>query len=547
MYSHENKAVRNAMTNFLQSLDLKVDGWDDARASTESATESTLSIVQAGIDKCHCVIVLWTGDDLARIRPELGDEDFGYQPRGNVLFETGYAIARKGLKGTILVRVKGEELRGISDLHGYNYVEIDDSPESRNRLVDALRDAGCSPVTRGSGYLNKGPGHSFRDPLADDACVVNPDDPLFRRLLNLVATQNPAPAKINGKGKKFSSPRGHFTEFLVDSSMTHGTNSLMLYKEAEDRMLGGGTPELKFNYLGMHGAQNWLNISGDSNFAHNRLFGFYSEVAEEVVKQAKLVGENVDFISLGPGDGSIDVSLLRALMANCNLLHYYPFDLSVELLQTATARVIRDKQIANNLKNIKAILGDFSGLSRYKSVFGHDPSRNFFSLLGFTLQNSPEDELLRDIRDAMNVGDHLLIDIRLHRLGGGARGDQVSAENFAKLTAEYNKDGHNRFAFGMIEALTDMPFSKAEFEFDLKTTTTSVPAGININIYLKRLEGHLRSNGTEVEETRVPLAVTTVYNAQKFEEWVVQRGFDIDWKRADDDTNTMAFLLRKIA
>ena len=115
-----NTEARNAMFSFLRCLQLTPLEWEQAREKTGSATPTTLEIVNAGIKAAQCVVVLFTGDDLAKLRPKYGIEELEPQPRPNVIFEAAWSLATAGQKRTILARMGS--VREFSDIDGLNQI-----------------------------------------------------------------------------------------------------------------------------------------------------------------------------------------------------------------------------------------------------------------------------------------------------------------------------------------------------------------------------------------------------------------------------------------
>jgi Predicted nucleotide-binding protein containing TIR-like domain len=303
-----NVGARDALFSFLRALKLEPIEWAQAVQPTGKATPTTLESIKAGIGDAHCTVVLLTGDDWAILRPEFGDNEAPlYQPRPNVLFEAGWAMAVGGQERTLLVKSGG--LREISDISGLNFINIDNTAIRRKDLVQRLKDAGCEPDDTGNDFLRK--------EIADFEAFDHEED---------------SPDIL---------PRGGFTDFLVDSSLSHSLSDLKLQIELDNYLAGGGSASLKYNYLGAIGAQNWLDLSEDPTYGHSELVRTLGGSAEEIVKASELHGRPVDFISLGPSDGRIDIQFLHALKQQTILRHYYPLDCSLELLQTTVLAVIK--------------------------------------------------------------------------------------------------------------------------------------------------------------------------------------------------------------
>src|SRR5581483_2704074 len=75
------------------------------------------------------------------------------QPRQNVLFEAGVAYGRAPER-TVLIRIGSH--RPMSDLAGHHILQLDDSPQSRQAVADALRSAGCPVDLSGSDWFRAG-------------------------------------------------------------------------------------------------------------------------------------------------------------------------------------------------------------------------------------------------------------------------------------------------------------------------------------------------------------------------------------------------------
>lgn len=504
-------AARDAMYAFLRSLKLEPITWDEAVRLTEKGTPSTLETVQAGLSAAQCTVVLMTGDDSARIRPEFGSEPLLPQPRPNVIFEAGWALALAGQERTVLVRFGG--LREFSDIVGLNMLDISNAAASREALVNRLKAAGCSVRRNGSSHLDPRTGGDFSLPL-------EPDEP------------NPDVLQ-----------RGGFTEFIVDSTLSHSISALDLETDMIAYLAAGSSPNLKYNYLGAIGAQNWLDLSADPTYGHSELDLAIRSLSAEIVQAADVTGKRVDFVSLGPGDGKLDLRLLSAFQKECVVAHYYPLDLSVELLQRAVREVVCSPRWLEKNFRVKAIHGDFTSLIRYRPIYCFDPAVNFVSLIGYSLGNHDESQLLGKIREGMEVGDLLLVDARLHQ-------DEVTAQRPSKeqkteITRSYSHGLNNRFAFGPLEATTTAEFSATTFEYDVNSRYTAVPHALNIVTYIENLHARFRRSGKKLSKKRLDLATTTIYDEKHLTAWFPEKGFDVVWNRTQK--RTAVYLLRRTA
>lgn len=155
-----NDNLRSSMFEFLRSLDLNPIEWEQAVSETGSASPHTLDVVIKAFEMAMAVVVLMTGDDQARLHPELVTVDdpdyetkFSPQPRANVLFEAGMALALQR-KRTVPVTIG--KIRQMSNIDGLNLVKLDNTAKKRNALATRLKNAGCQVNQVGNDWLEAG-------------------------------------------------------------------------------------------------------------------------------------------------------------------------------------------------------------------------------------------------------------------------------------------------------------------------------------------------------------------------------------------------------
>jgi hypothetical protein len=142
-----NLAARDALFAFLTSLGLDPIEWSEAVLFGQAGPKYIADIVDAAFSQAKAVVVLFTGDDVARVgtcflKPD--DQDFEReltpQPRLNVVFEAGLAMG-KYRERTILVQCGST--RPFTDLAGRWILPISNEAAHRKAVVDALVTAGC--------------------------------------------------------------------------------------------------------------------------------------------------------------------------------------------------------------------------------------------------------------------------------------------------------------------------------------------------------------------------------------------------------------------
>ena len=155
-----NLAAKEAMFMFLRALGLRPIEWEQAVSATGKGAPFIGEVLNAGFNIPQAVVVILTGDDLGRLRPELQKQDDPpseknptLQPRLNVVFETGMALAWFSER-TILVEIG--KTKSFSDIAGRHVLKFQGKPEDRNKLRMRLRTAGCDIDEHSGSWLTAG-------------------------------------------------------------------------------------------------------------------------------------------------------------------------------------------------------------------------------------------------------------------------------------------------------------------------------------------------------------------------------------------------------
>lgn len=187
-----NSAARNALFDFLRAIDLHPVEWSEATQATGKGAPYVGEILES-ISHAQAVVVLFTADDEARLKlPLLADDDppgesqLTGQPRPNVFFEAGMAMAEKQDR-TILVRLGSPHL--FSDIDGRHVIKLDGSSTSRHELAQRLETAGCPVTKSGQDWLRVGDFDAaitlFEDKLSGAAAPKNQEMPIEGEELQL--------------------------------------------------------------------------------------------------------------------------------------------------------------------------------------------------------------------------------------------------------------------------------------------------------------------------------------------------------------------------
>ena len=139
-----DERLRSGMFEFLRSLGLSPMEWTHAVELTGKGAPYVGEVLDAAFSNAQAVVVLFTPDDLVRLRPELcspkepeHETSLTPQARPNVLFESGMAMARNPDR-TIFVEIGG--LRPFSDVGGRHMVRMDQFVQEAQRTRHEAQD-----------------------------------------------------------------------------------------------------------------------------------------------------------------------------------------------------------------------------------------------------------------------------------------------------------------------------------------------------------------------------------------------------------------------
>jgi hypothetical protein len=303
--------------------------------------------------------------------------------------------------------------------------------------------------------------------------------------------------------------------------------------------------DLQYHFSGPIGASYWIKLCQLPEYGHPALVELIDTTLGEVI--CALLGivpqmGTLNLVSLGPGDGEIDIRLLGNLENRLSLDCYYCLDSSFELLRHAVNRVLKSKILKTKFR-IKAICCDFTQRKSFVPDCGSDLSVNLFSLTGFTLGNYNEVRLLGGIAAGMSPRDFLFLDARLHSLESCGEERELTHMDKLSLLNSYSQEMVNRFVFGPVEVATTSNATDVNFDYEVCNRITVVPKALNVIICCGELRTRMRLTGELVERNRLELAATTLYSYPELLKWFPTAGFQVVWHK---NTGSIGlFLLRK--
>lgn len=155
-----DRRLAKELFRLLRALHVKPLEWNSLIEMTGKAAPHISEILEVGFSRAAAVVVLFTPDDVGRLRDELQGRDelesdrvITGQARLNVVFEAGLAFGTHPDR-TVLVQVG--HVRPFSDLAGRHVVRLDNSARSRKELATKLRNAGCAVDDAGTDWLEEG-------------------------------------------------------------------------------------------------------------------------------------------------------------------------------------------------------------------------------------------------------------------------------------------------------------------------------------------------------------------------------------------------------
>jgi predicted nucleotide-binding protein len=155
-----DEKLRKSLYAFLRTVGLKPLEWEHAILQAKDVNPHVDAVLDVAMGKVQAVVILFSPDDDAMLNPKLWGKNepavekrLSGQPRANVLFEAGMALARHPGK-TLILQVG--KVRGFSDIAGRHVVRLNDSKEKRNDVLNRLEKIGCKIDRQGTDWMSEG-------------------------------------------------------------------------------------------------------------------------------------------------------------------------------------------------------------------------------------------------------------------------------------------------------------------------------------------------------------------------------------------------------
>lgn len=192
------------------------------------------------------------------------------------------------------------------------------------------------------------------------------------------------------------------------------------YKKAFRK--SGSRLDQKYFYWDRLGAYNWLKLChkqgreeyplGDD--ARTELKKNINDIVEKILSDSE--HDSIDIISLGVGNGQDDDVIIGAIKETerINHINFFAYDISIDLICHSLLEIEKNHSdiiIADKL-SLHAINDDFENLdSDYNETFHQNENIKLFHLLGSTISNFDEDDLIYKISSVLGEKDYLLIGV----------------------------------------------------------------------------------------------------------------------------------------
>lgn len=155
-----NLKARGEMFAFLRSVGLSPIPWEEAVALTGKTAPFIGESLDAAFSNAQAIVVLLTGDDVAKLKDEyLTEDDLMHertltpQPRPNVLFEAGMAL---GIQQNRTILIELGILRPFSDILGRSVIRMNNTIQKRKEFIDRLKIAQCALEQRDNRWIFTG-------------------------------------------------------------------------------------------------------------------------------------------------------------------------------------------------------------------------------------------------------------------------------------------------------------------------------------------------------------------------------------------------------
>lgn len=254
----------------------------------------------------------------------------------------------------------------------------------------------------------------------------------------------------------------------------------------------------KLWYLTPDQAQGFLDLESADNYKMtitNKEINLIRKYLPTI--ESRLGRNSYNVVDLGCGDGE-KASLFISQLSRHLKIRYCPIDISSYMVQSS-AKKMRDLELSEVVE-FKWNVSDFENLVNVIPLLRSNKfKQNVFLLLGNTLGNFDEDELLYSIYQSMKKGDFLLV------------GNSLSNGNKKDLVKPYKDKNVDKF---LIKVLQQIGFSKKDLDFGVRFSNSRIEVYYRLkkDKVIKHLNKKILFNQNDV----IVVGVSYRYSEEKF-------------------------------
>lgn len=319
-----------------------------------------------------------------------------------------------------------------------------------------------------------------------------------------------------------------FTDIIVDSAF-QTTDRKGLSQEIQQAVNSNRVFPTKLFYATEEGAAAWLELTGSNEY------DFFGSSISFLRKHSNEISTNInnamgnltpDIISLGSGDGKKDAILLEEFQKTLpnhrekEKITYFPIDFSYYLITETINKI--SKTIPSDKYRIKPIVGDMIDLHSFKCIYNHYENPNLFMILGNTIGNNDERQILDTLKCATSPGHMILIEVNTNIKGieDTAKNDFIGTKSNLK------------HIFAPL-SLLEYEYKEENFSSKLSNSLSSCPGAKSIETYYKINN-----------QKNIRISVNHRYNFEKFKNWIGESlSCEPIWSR--EENNVGMILLKK--
>jgi len=274
----------------------------------------------------------------------------------------------------------------------------------------------------------------------------------------------------------------------------------------------------KLWYLTPEQAQAFLNLEKSEDYQKEVIqkeIDLINKNIDEILE--KLGDNNINLVDLGCGDGKKAEIFINHLKGK-RKLRYCPIDISSYMVEKAIERI--SKEDVEEIVKFQWNISDFenienvANLLRYKNF-----KKNFFLLLGNTLGNFEINELMYEIRSAMEFEDVLLI------------GNGLSTKDKDELLKAYNNPYLDEL---LVKTLTQIGFDKNNLKYSARFKNSRVEM-----YYAVKQDCSISFLGKKVyfnKGDQIVVAISYHYNKEDFFRFMKMYFGDVQFFFSEDDS-----------